>query len=662
MGLHLICWNRSEEELSLFEAQTPSWAHRLLLARASKADPGAHPFHLVFASDLSEWLPSWRERNGFQNSTLCILPSPETGGSKGKKKLGNKALNPQDLVEAAGLFARLTCAESQEFSGRSFWMQMKRELQLNQSLKRVVRDQKQKAKEGGSPQVMLQSRLDEQTLSIIDSHDELKVMIEKERRQSVFLSKLLAAESFETVLNTLRRELFVMKDLVEIHWLQIDRDQEILHMSYQHGHWQSKILGFAQHFNEVANESKRSAWSTFLSRPVGFFFPIQFRDEGHQKELREACLVLEVANVDSFDRIAKAKADFIDYAKLSWVRFGLESIWSSLATRWKKTYESFHDPLVFIDSQFKIVMSNRGYREGEYCYKALFERSAPCEGCPLVESFGVTDHKKISHPTDWIEVSTYEVIPDVDHKKLIYLNHYQNLSREKALVADVWQFEKMADLGILAESIGHEINNPLTGILGLVQLILADTAPEQKELRADLDEIRKAVERSQRVIGALMDFSVRKSLDRRRVGLDEVVNNTLPLMKTLLRPHRTRIELSASTAQVLVEPSLLQQVIFNLVQNACQAMKTPGEVSILSEATSGMAILKVADTGPGIPKDIHDQIFRPFFTTKTQDQGTGIGLDFVKRVVNEFSGEITFTSVEGQGTEFTIALPLASPV
>ncbi len=657
MALQLICWNRNNSDFAKFEAWAPPWAHRLLTSQKGREDFSSHPFHLVFAKDLAKWLPQWRERAGLISCSLCIFVEEPPTKKKTVKKGANESFAEQ-LPELANLFLRVVISPKDDFSGRSFWTQMKQELQLSLNLRRVVRSQKDRSITDSANTISsLQNRLQEQTVSIMHSHDELKSVIEKERRQSVFLSKLLASESFETVLNTLRRELFSVKDLVELHWLQVDRDQEILHMSYHHGQWQSKITPFLGSFSEVGLESHRAEWSRFLSRPVGFFFPIRFRDDGHQKELREACLVLEVSSPESFDKIVNAKSDFIDYAKLSWVRFGLESIWSSLASRWKKTYESFHDPLVFIDSQFKIVMSNRDFAVGEPCHKVLFSRAEPCEGCPLVESFGVTDHKKISHPTDWIEVSTYEVIPDVDQKKLIYLNHYQNLSREKALVADVWQLEKMADLGVLAESLGHEINNPLTGILGLVQLILADTPPEKAELRSDLDEIQRAVERSQRVIRALMDFAVRKSIDKRAVRIDEIIENTMPLMKTLLRPHRTRIELDAGEAKVFAETSLLQQVIFNLVQNACQAMKNPGEVTIASECSEAKVMVRISDTGPGIPKDIQAQIFRPFFTTKKQGQGTGIGLDFVKKVVNEFGGDVFFTSQEGQGTEFCLEFP-----
>jgi signal transduction histidine kinase len=228
------------------------------------------------------------------------------------------------------------------------------------------------------------------------------------------------------------------------------------------------------------------------------------------------------------------------------------------------------------------------------------------------------------------------------------------------------QGEKMAAIGLLAGNIAHELNNPLTGIRSLAQVLLGELAekrPVPEQLVEDMMEVEKAASRSQRIIENLLDFSRGGTEQKQvRISLNEIVRRTLPMLKTSIREHRSEILLSDEEGMVRVEPHLMQQVVFNLVNNACQAMHDPGQITIRTEvivdsASRRWCNLHVIDTGTGIPQEILESIFEPFFTTKERGKGTGLGLSMSKSVIEKFGGDIQVKSEVGVGTEFVVRLP-----
>jgi signal transduction histidine kinase len=187
---------------------------------------------------------------------------------------------------------------------------------------------------------------------------------------------------------------------------------------------------------------------------------------------------------------------------------------------------------------------------------------------------------------------------------------------------------------------------------------------DEGTLIEDIREVEKAAGRCQKIIENLLDFSRGDTGDKRiAVSLNEIVRRTLPMLKTAVREHRSEIAFGESEDPIWVEPHLMQQVVFNLVNNACQAMNDPGTITVETETAfdaSGRAVsvLHVKDTGVGIPPEIIESIFEPFFTTKERGQGTGLGLSMSRSVIEEFGGKIEVTSRAGHGAHFTVRLPL----
>ncbi len=132
------------------------------------------------------------------------------------------------------------------------------------------------------------------------------------------------------------------------------------------------------------------------------------------------------------------------------------------------------------------------------------------------------------------------------------------------------------------------------------------------------------------------------------------------MLKSALRTHRLEVDLHTSEHTVFVEPHLLQQVVFNLINNACQAMKDPGRLCVTTKSENGKIIIAIEDTGHGIPEEIQRRIFEPFFTTKKEGHGTGLGLSMSRSIIEKFGGTIQFYNVEPHGSCFTIVLPQKS--
>jgi two-component system NtrC family sensor kinase len=222
------------------------------------------------------------------------------------------------------------------------------------------------------------------------------------------------------------------------------------------------------------------------------------------------------------------------------------------------------------------------------------------------------------------------------------------------------QSEKLASIGRLAAGVAHGINNPLGGILSLTMLALEDLGPDHP-LRGDLDLIVKQTLRCREIVKGLLDFSRQSETRAARTDVNPVVENTLALLERQAIFHNIRTErrLADDLPPVFIDPGQLQEVVINLMLNAVDAMEENGELTVetVSNTAAGEVIIRISDTGKGIPPDAMPFIFEPFFTTKKVGQGTGLGLAIVHGVVTRAGGKVEVTSAPG-ATTFTIRLPI----
>jgi two-component system, NtrC family, sensor histidine kinase HydH len=236
----------------------------------------------------------------------------------------------------------------------------------------------------------------------------------------------------------------------------------------------------------------------------------------------------------------------------------------------------------------------------------------------------------------------------------------RDLREVRRLEAEVRRREKLAAVGHLAAGVAHEIRNPLSSIRGYAAYFGAKFAPGSEDRQAAEVMVRE-VDRLNRVISELIEFSRPSDLKRRPVRLGELAAHAERLTRPDATARGVSVDLSgaADGPEVMVDPDRLSQALLNLCLNAIQAMPSGGIMTLSAGLVpDGRAFLEVADNGPGIPPEQRDRIFDPYFTTKPQ--GTGLGLPLAHKIVEAHGGEIRVAVKAGGGTVMTVLLPLGA--
>jgi signal transduction histidine kinase len=313
----------------------------------------------------------------------------------------------------------------------------------------------------------------------------------------------------------------------------------------------------------------------------------------------------------------------------------LEERARSLAHRWKKTFDDFKDPICIKNLSGEIIRANQ----------AFF----------LCSDFSgyISKTHNLSHPQTGQDLGRIEFY--------IFERDFENMFKLEA------QNEKMAALGKLAGNLSHELNNPLTGIKSMAQVLLSEESGEESPVAKDLQEVLKAVQRCQKIISNLTRFSLKRDSEldlEEKTYPDEGIDAVMTLLKARLRSFYLDVDLQTSGSWIRVPPQLFQQVMFNILHNACQAMRDGQRLRIQSrlrnEETRAIVLIEIEDSGPGIPASLQHQIFEPFFTTKLQGEGTGLGLYLSKSIVEKFHGKLYFRDKgQSSGTIFFVEFPVA---
>ncbi len=226
--------------------------------------------------------------------------------------------------------------------------------------------------------------------------------------------------------------------------------------------------------------------------------------------------------------------------------------------------------------------------------------------------------------------------------------------------AQLIRSEKLASLGELVAGIAHEINNPLTGILVFSSLISNDKRLDPA-LKNDLATVIQETERCAIIVKGLLDFSRESVPQKNWTSINDILDASLALVRNQAQFHNIEIirDYSAEIPAILADPHQIEQVFINILLNASHAMEEGGTLRIVTELCPehGGVIIRIADTGCGIPEENLSKIFDPFFTTK-QTKGTGLGLSVSYGIINSHGGIIEVESKVGVGTTFIIHLPL----
>jgi PAS domain S-box-containing protein len=335
-------------------------------------------------------------------------------------------------------------------------------------------------------------------------------------------------------------------------------------------------------------------------------------------------------------------------------------------------FDGIRDQLSLQAPDYQILRVNRAVVENyqttfekllnQKCYEAYFQRSQPCERCPVSVTIETkqpaTSIMKSSEGNTTLQIFSYPILDDKGNV-ISAIEYMKDITEEQKLQEQLIQSEKLAGIGILASGVAHEINNPLSGIIGMAEIALEEEDPTKNE--SYLKDILDCAQRISEIVKGLRSYSrAAKMGEQGLVDLNEVLEETLKMVR--LVSQKTPVEVIKKfqpVEKIQANIGEIQQVFTNLITNAFQAMDGKGGKLVLSTRSIGDSVeVKVSDDGMGIPQKYLNQIFDPFFTTKKPGEGTGLGLNIVYRIVTQHEGTIDVESKEQIGTTFTIKFPI----
>jgi PAS domain S-box-containing protein len=240
---------------------------------------------------------------------------------------------------------------------------------------------------------------------------------------------------------------------------------------------------------------------------------------------------------------------------------------------------------------------------------------------------------------------------------------FNDVTERKAIEQQVLMTSKLASIGELASGVAHELNNPLTGVIGYAQLLI-DSKDVPQEVKSDLNKVYQESQRAAKIVQNLLSFARRRKPEKRYFDANELIQKTLELRSYELKTSNIKVcaNLEPKLPEIKADYYQIQQVILNIVINAEQALTETGrrgKIAVTTSVIKDHIRISIADNGPGIPKENISRIFDPFFTTKEVGKGTGLGLSVCHGIVAAHGGNIYAESEEGKGAEFIIDLPIA---
>lgn len=297
--------------------------------------------------------------------------------------------------------------------------------------------------------------------------------------------------------------------------------------------------------------------------------------------------------------------------------------------------------------------SSRSRRVGEhiiYCYEA----KDPLEpgsvvGAPEAQPMVIFGERIFAY-------QFFDVSIKVEETRRIGLL-MREITEEKKLMDQLTRAEKLSGLGTLAAGIAHEMNSPLYSIMGFTEAI-----KDEKDIVKIQKYASKVLNSSKYMASIILNLSgyTRSNIhdEAREININERLDAAVEIAMMASHTNDIKIEKDYRSVPLLkAKPEEIQQVFVNIVKNAVQAMNGKGRLTISSNQLNGNIIVRIKDTGPGIPPEHLSRIFDPFFTTKKQGEGTGLGLNIVHRIVEKYGGGISVESQAGQGAAFIIAFP-----
>jgi signal transduction histidine kinase len=330
--------------------------------------------------------------------------------------------------------------------------------------------------------------------------------------------------------------------------------------------------------------------------------------------------------------------------------------------------ESIKSGVIVVNNDMLITIANQGAQ-------SIMGVGCECIGQHFTEAFSCCESIKDSILNAFLDSEANENIEvaftinekDIDIRISVYPLSFENIKKGlviiidditdiKKLHKDLLRNEKLAALGELSTGVAHEIRNPL-GIIKAIEQTMKKEFKDNHEAVKQLDIIDEEIERTNKVIKALMEFGRPPKDEKQLFSVDTVLEDVLTVANKYILQHGVKIQHNhAEDTFAVIDKELLKQAFVNIIFNAVQAMPHGGDLIISTTNTYELFVkISFEDTGIGISESNIEKIFNPFYTTKAE--GTGLGLAIVNRIIEEHNGTISVSSKEGLGTSFEITLP-----
>ncbi|MBM4310418.1 MAG: PAS domain-containing protein [Deltaproteobacteria bacterium] len=342
-----------------------------------------------------------------------------------------------------------------------------------------------------------------------------------------------------------------------------------------------------------------------------------------------------------------------------------------------EVFDSITDGISIIDRDYKVLMVNRAisHWHGQYksafhgqpCYAVFQQHQQHCQGCPAREAFatGLPAFRKgvatvVGDQKYYFDLTAFP-LRDAQGNTVKVAELVKDVTREVMLQNELLQHERKDMIVKMAAQIAHEIRNPLGALTLNIDLLEDEIGglADGTEVASLLSTIKQELDALNRVLQEYLECARFPRINQSRQDLHAIIEDLFGLLEQDLR--RRRILCTRSFEYNLpaawIDPDQIRRAFLNILRNAMDALPDGGSLTVATRCDDDTVTVMFSDTGEGMPAEVVDKIFTPFFTTKSG--GTGLGLSITQHIISEHRGEITCESTPGQGSTFTVILPRA---
>lgn len=409
----------------------------------------------------------------------------------------------------------------------------------------------------------------------------------------------------------------------------------------------------------------------------------------HQGEVSGAILLESFHPHNFHPEDAQVLATFASQASIAIINAQLFKLVARGKQAWEETFDAIEDGISVHDRDCRMMRVNEALAKllgstpqalvDQRCYRWHQCHESPAAYCPHEQllATGEAQSTEFGDGGRRFHLSVYP-LGDAEGKIVGSVHSIKDVTEQRQLQKQLLQAEKLSAIGELVAGVAHELNNPLTTILGYAQLLVQDDDLDVS-VRDDLSRVTREALRSRRIVENLLTFARKHEPEKSSIVINELIEHTVEMRAYQLRVDNIEValQLYRPLPRTMADQYQLQQLFLNLVNNAHHAMKEAHgggrlliRTSLLTDERAGQQatrtdasgqpriLIETKDTGPGIEHDVMAKIFDPFFTTKKTGQGTGLGLSICYGIVQEHDGRIWAESTPGEGATFLIELPV----